>query len=246
MNGPGVHDEKAELLARSPLCHGIDLGTVKELARFATLVERARGESFCTEGAPAEGLFLLTRGVVKLVRSLEGGRDVIIELVGHGDVIGEAALTDAALYDASAICVHPSTALAIGREAAQSFVAANPGAVRNVLALLHESLLRAHQRVEDLSIFRVRQRLARFLVRLGDWVGREEGGRIVVPLALSRQELAALVGTTMETTIRVMSGLRQEGLVTPARRGVVLNDRAALELIAGESGDARTSAPPRA
>jgi CRP/FNR family transcriptional regulator len=102
-----------------------------------------------------------------------------------------------------------------------------------VLALLHASLLRAHQRVEDLSIFGVRQRIARFLIRLADWTGRQERGRIVVPLALSRQELAALVGTTMETTIRVMSGLRQQGLVEPARRGVVLTDRAALELVAG-------------
>jgi CRP-like cAMP-binding protein len=91
---------------------------------------------------------------------------------------------------------------------------------------------RAHLRVEDLSIFGVRQRIARFLVRLADWTGRQERGRTIVPLALSRQELAALVGTTMETTIRVMSGLRQQGLVEPARRGVVLTDRAALETIA--------------
>jgi hypothetical protein len=105
-------------------------------------------------------------------------------------------------------------------------------AIRNVLALLQASLRRAHLRVEDLSIFGVRQRIARFLIRLADWTGRQERGRTVVPLALSRQELAALVGTTMETTIRVMSGLRQQGLVEPARRGVVLTDRAALERVA--------------
>ena len=111
--------------------------------------------------------------------------------------------------------------------------AGQPGvAIRNVLALLQASLRRAHLRVEDLSIFGVRQRIARFLIRLADWTGRQERGRTVVPLALSRQELAALVGTTMETTIRVMSGLRQQGLVEPARRGVVLTDRAALETVA--------------
>ena len=83
-------------------------------------------------------------------------------------------------------------------------------------------------------MFGVRHRIARFLLRLADWTGREDHGRVVVPLALSRQELAALVGTTMETTIRVMSGLRQEGLVEPGRRGVVLPNRAALELVAGD------------
>jgi CRP/FNR family transcriptional regulator len=154
-------------------------------------------------------------------------------------VLGEAALTDGERYDASAVCVHPSTVLGIPREDALAFVASNADAVRNVLALLHASLRRAHQRVEDLSVFGVRHRIARFLLRLADWTGRDDHGRVVVPLALSRQELAALVGTTTETTIRVMSGLRQEGLVEPGRRGVVLLDRAALELVAGDPQLAR-------
>ena len=232
MNGRGSPDETLELLARSGLCRGMEPETVKDLARHARRIDRPRGEAFCTEGAPADELFLIARGVVKLVRSLDSGRDVIIELVGRGDVVGEAALTDGR-HDASAVAVHPSTALAIGRERARDFVGANPDAVRNVLALLDGSLLRAHQRVEDLSVFGVRQRIARFLIRLADWTGRQERGRTVVPLALSRQELAGLVGTTMETTIRVMSGLRQQGLVEPARRGVVLTDLAALAMVAG-------------
>jgi CRP-like cAMP-binding protein len=232
MNDAGSNEDALDLLARSTLCHGMELEIVSDLARHAVRLERARGEGFCAEGAPAESLFLIARGVVKLVRSLDSGRDVIVELVGPGDVLGEAALTDGGVYDASAICVHPSTALAIGRGAAQAFVTSNPEAIRNVLALLHASLQRAHLRVEDLSIFGVRQRIARFLIRLADWTGRQERGRTIVPLALSRQELAALVGTTTETTIRVMSGLRQQGLVEPARRGVVLTDRAALETVA--------------
>jgi CRP-like cAMP-binding protein len=232
MNDAGPNKDALDLLAQSALCQGMELETVKELARYAVRVERARGERFCSEGAPAETLFLISRGVVKLVRSLDSGRDVIVELVGPGEVLGEAALTDGSNYDASAVCVHPSTALAIGRNAAQAFVTSNPEAIRNVLALLHGSLRRAHLRVVDLSIFGVRQRIARFLIRLADWTGRHERGRTVVPLALSRQELAALVGTTMETTIRVMSGLRQQGLIEPARRGVVLIDRTALETVA--------------
>jgi CRP-like cAMP-binding protein len=232
MSNAGSTEEALELLAGSTLCQGMRLETVSGLARHAVRVERARGESFCAEGARAESLFLLARGVVKLVRSLDSGRDVIVELVGPGEVLGEAALTDGGVYDASAICVHPSTALAVGREAAQAFVTSHPAAIRNVLALLQASLRRAHLRVEDLSIFGARQRIARFLIRLADWTGRQECGRTVVPLALSRQELAALVGTTMETTIRVMSGLRQQGLVEAARRGVVLTDRAALEMVA--------------
>jgi CRP-like cAMP-binding protein len=228
-------EDVADLLARSPLCQGMAPEAVTDLARHASQLERSRCESLYAEGGAAEALFVLTRGVVKLVHSLDSGRDVIVELVGPGEMLGEASLTDDAVYDSSAICVHPTEALLIPREAAQAFVASNPAAVRNVVALLHQSLVRSHQRVEDLSVFRVRRRIVRFLLRMADWIGREERGRVVVPVALSRQELAALVGTTIETTIRVMTDLRQEGLVAPGRRGVVLTDLATLRAVAQQA-----------
>jgi CRP/FNR family transcriptional regulator len=128
--------------------------------------------------------------------------------------------------------VHPSTVLSIPLAAALQLLAAHPACVRNMLAVMNDSVTRAHKRVEDLAVFGARQRIARFLIRLADWAGRVESGRTVVPVALSRQDMAALVGTTMETAIRVMSGLRRQGLVLPARRGVVLVNREALESLA--------------
>jgi CRP/FNR family transcriptional regulator len=227
-----AHQEALEILAESSLCRGMPPEAAADLARHATLFDRVRGDCLYAEDAPASALFLIVRGVVKLVRALDNGRDVIIELAGRGDVVGEAALADEARHDTGAVCVHPSTVLSIPREEALAFVATHPEAVRNLVGLLHGSVLRAHARVQDLAVFGVRQRIARFLIRLADWAGREEQGKVLVPLALSRQEMAALVGTTMETTIRVMSGLRQQGLIAPARRGVLLPDRAALEALA--------------
>jgi CRP-like cAMP-binding protein len=227
-------DDALHLLANSSLCRGMPADAVANLAAEATVIERGPGESLCVEATPASTLFLIVRGVVKLVRALESGRDIIVELLGRGDVFGESALADGGVYDTRAVCVHPSTVLAMPRASALAFLAAHPEAVRNLLALMNESVLRAHRRVEDLAVFGVRQRIARFLIRLADWAGRAEQGRTVVPVALSRQELAALVGTTMETAIRVMSSLRREGLVQPARRGIVLPDRAALESLARE------------
>jgi CRP-like cAMP-binding protein len=228
----GLAEEARDTLTQSSLARGMPPDAIALLADRSTLLERARGDELYDEDAPARSLFLIIRGVIKLVRELETGREVIIELVGPGEVIGEAALADDARHDTRAVCLHPAVVVSIPREEVHAFIRQNPEAARNVIALLHRSLLGAHRRVEDLSVFGVRQRIARLLLRLADWTGRVQEGRIHVPLALSRQELAALVGTTMETTIRVMTSLREGGLVEPARRGVVLNDRAALEQVA--------------
>jgi CRP-like cAMP-binding protein len=229
-----IHEmtEAQELLGDAPICRGVTPAIVADLARNATLVHKARGEELYSDTAPAGALFLISRGVVKLLQALDSGRDIIIELAGRGDIIGEAALTEQDLYGTRAVCVHPTTALMIPRADAAAYVANNPEAVRNVVALLHACIRRARQRVEDMAVFGVRQRIARFLVRLADWTGRPEDGNVLVPVALSRQELAALTGTTVETAIRVMSALRQQGLVEPARRGIVLRDRAELEQLA--------------
>jgi CRP/FNR family transcriptional regulator len=101
--------------------------------------------------------------------------------------------------------------------------------LRNVVALLHSCVARAENRIEHMATFGVRQRVVRLLIRLAEWIGRAEGGHLVVPVALSRQEIADLCGTTLETAIRVMSLLRQRGLVLPGRRGFVLVNRLALE-----------------
>lgn len=228
-----LQEDALQVLARSPLGRDVPREPIAALSKHACRLERTRGDRLYEAGAPATMLFVVERGVIKLVRALGRSREVIIELAGHGDMLGEAALSERALHDSSAVCVHQSTLFAIPRAEALAFISSDALAVRNVLALLHRSLLRAHRRVEDLSVFGVRQRMARFLVQLGDWTGNLERGRLVVSLALSRRELAALTGTTMETAIRVMSGLRDQGLVTPARRGAVVLDRAALELVAG-------------
>lgn len=212
---------------------GIDPAAIASATERASLVEGARGETVYAEGGPATTLYFVVRGVLKLIRTLDRGRDVIVDLAGRGDVIAEAALSDDAAYDTGAVCVHPSTILALPREDVLHLIESQPEAIRTMVAWLNDCVRRAQRRVEDLAVFGVRQRIARHLLRMAEWTGRSTaGGDIVVPVALSRRELAALVGTTMETAIRIMSTLRREGLVEPGRCGIVLKDRAALAAVA--------------
>lgn len=216
-------------LSASPLGKGAAPDAIMDLAHRAVFVDKLRGETLFVDRHPAETLYLVLRGVLKLCRPLDGGRDVIVEMVGPGDLIGEAALCDGARYTTRAVAVHPSTVMALPRPDLMGFLERDPAAMRNVLSMMTGAVARAEGRVEDLAVFGVRQRIVRLLIRLADWTGRKEGGGVVVPVALSRQEVAELCGTTVETAIRVLSVLRKQGLVEPARRGFVLRDPAGLE-----------------
>jgi len=127
---------------------------------------------------------------------------------------------------------------------------------RDVLALVERSPMAARafmreitgrgvnmcQRVEELAGIKVEQRIAMLLLKLADRAGvpLQKGG-IRVPVPLSRQDIADLCGTTIETSIRVMSGLRKKGVVTNAARGFVVECRESLEQIVNQGPASRAS-----
>ena len=87
------------------------------------------------------------------------------------------------------------------------------------------------QRIPEVAGARVETRFAHLFLKLADRLGRPRGASVFIPLALSRQELADLTGTTIETCIRLMSRWGKEGLLATERDGFVLRDRTALEAL---------------
>jgi CRP/FNR family transcriptional regulator len=87
-------------------------------------------------------------------------------------------------------------------------------------------------RLAELTGGRIDIRFARLFLKLADQLGRQEQGATFIALALSRQDLADLTGTTIETAIRIMSRWNKDGVVRTEREGFVIVDRAALEGIA--------------
>jgi CRP-like cAMP-binding protein len=95
-------------------------------------------------------------------------------------------------------------------------------------------LVELTNRLAELSGSRIEPRFARLFLKLAGEMGRHERGGIFVPLALSRQELADMTGTTIETAIRIMSRWGKEDIVHTEKDGFVVLDRSTLEATAGE------------
>jgi CRP-like cAMP-binding protein len=85
------------------------------------------------------------------------------------------------------------------------------------------------RRLAEMSGARVEARFARLFLKLGDQIGRTDRGGLFVPMPLTRQELADLTGTTIETAIRIMSRWQKEDVLHTEKDGFVLLNREALE-----------------
>ncbi|HXH27883.1 MAG TPA: Crp/Fnr family transcriptional regulator [Candidatus Polarisedimenticolia bacterium] len=188
------------------------------------------GETIFHEGDPALMFHFVLGGRVKIVKAAAAGRDVILEIFGPGDPVGVLAAYQERSFPATAVALEATSLLSVPRQELFALLAANPMLARGLLMGLTRRMMELTRKLAERSS-RVEYRIARVLLALADRVGRSEPDGVVIPLALSRQEIADMVGTTQETAIRVMSRWGKDGLVVTEERGFRVPDRRALEAV---------------
>lgn len=169
-------------------------------------------------------------GKVKIVKAATGGRDVILEILGPGDPIGAVAAYEDRPFPATAVALEPCSLLSVPRQEFFALLAVNPMLARGLLLGLTRRMIELTRKLAERSS-RVEFRIARIFLTLADRIGRAQGRGIVVPVALSRQEVADMAGTTQETAIRIMSRWGKDRLLITEDARFVIPDRAALERI---------------
>ena len=150
-------------------------------------------------------------GTVKIVKSTPT-RSVILRIVGAGSPVGIVAAWEGRPYPGTAIAVEPSTILHVPEREFFALTDRHPEILRQLLKLMMDRQVQLGQRVSEMT-GSVETRVAQAFLDLVVSTGRIEGPKAVMPLALTRQEVADLAGTTVETAIRIMSRWGKEGLV---------------------------------
>jgi len=186
------------------------------------------GDTIFREGDPALWFHFILGGRVKIVKAAPDGRDVILEIFGSGDPVGAIAAYEERDFPATAVALEASTMLSIPRQEFFSMLAANPILARGLLLGLTRRMVELTRKLAERSS-RVEYRIARLFLTFADRVGRMEGNGVVIPVPLSRQEIADLVGTTQETAIRIMSRWNKDHLVLTEDTLFRIPDRKKLE-----------------
>jgi CRP/FNR family transcriptional regulator len=220
------------VIATIPILNGLDPASRARLAEHAERRVLGERELLFREGDPARSFCFVARGRLKLVKTLDHGRDQILEICGPGQMLCTAAVCTETSFCCSSVSMeHNTEVVLIPRdEVLSSFEASQPMGA----ALLTEIASRGKalcQRIGELGAGQVEQRLAKLLLKLADREGVPSNGSIRIPIALTRQDLADLCGTTVETAIRIMSRWRRGDIVQTAERGLVIRDPAALKEI---------------
>ncbi len=208
------------LLSQLPLLAGLNERDLAQLAHEVRTDHFEREAAIFGQGDPCDRVWLLRVGEVKIIHHELDGREVILEVVMSGEVFGGAVLF---------MPTHPATAKAMTAVETLSFpsetyahlLGAHPDLARKLIRMLGGRL----HSMMDLQIMageRVERRMAHILLKLAERVGRPEPEGVLITIPLSRQDLADMAGTTLETAIRTISRFRQQGWVATRRGGYLL------------------------
>ncbi len=221
-----------EILRRSVLFRRLTTEDRQRLAAVATVRDFEKSATLFSEGEGSDLLYTVVTGRVKVFKTTPRGTDVILELFGPGDPVGAVAVYESRAYPASAVALEPTTCLLIPRHAFFSLLETYPTMVRGLLVGLTHRLVELTNRLTELSGGRIEGRLARFFLKLAKDIGQSRADGTFIGLVLSRQELADMIGTTIETSIRIMSRWGKDEIVRTEKDGFVVVDRSALETVA--------------
>jgi CRP/FNR family transcriptional regulator len=203
-----------------PLLAGLKKEDRAAVAPLCRVRGYEKGETIFHEGEPADRICFVHIGQVKIVKAA-GGRDVIIELLGPGEPVGAVAVFERRPFPASAVALEPSGILSIPEREFFALLERRPEMMRQLLAGLTYRLMMVNKRIADLT-GSADHRAARLFLTLADRVGIPRGGATFIPLPLSRQEIADLIGTTLETAIRLMSRWQKDGIVETEKSGFLI------------------------
>jgi CRP-like cAMP-binding protein len=218
-----------ELLRRIPFFRRLSLELRGRVAAVAHIKTHQRGDLIFSEGDPSDAFMAIVSGRVKVFKSTPAGKEIILEIFGAGDPLGAVAVYEGAPFMASALALEASEILSIEQKAFFRLLEDDPAFVRGLLSGLTIRLAELTRRLAEMSGARVDARFARLFLKLCDQIGRPDRGGVFVPMALTRQELADLTGTTIETAIRIMSRWQKEDVLHTEKDGFVVLNREALD-----------------
>lgn len=186
------------------------------------------------EGDVPEYLYVVWMGRVKLVRHSVDGRDVVLDVMGPGRLLGELAVFEGAPYSQTAQAMEEVAVISISRHDYLDLIERYPSLALAVINELGRRLRVANDLVQSLAVDRVERRIARALLRLAAYNGSKVDDGLMIQMRLTRQDLADMTGTTVETAIRVMSRFRKQGWITTHRGRVIIKQPDQLNLVANQ------------
>ena len=202
---------------------------VERLAARVSVRHYGFREIIVAEDEPSAGLYYLRSGKARIYRAGVEGREQTLRLIAPGDTFGEVPVFDQGMNPSTVEAIEPSTVVVVPAHVFIALVEANPAVAMHLLRHFARRMRSFTELIQQISTQTVPSRLARYLYQLAREEGISTAEGVVVPRAITQQDLASLLGSVREVISRTLHTMAEDGIIEVRRGDILIRDIKGLE-----------------
>lgn len=198
---------------------------LKEIQPYLIKEKFKKKQEIFSEGDSSDWFYILVSGKVKLTKISSEGKEIIVELISPTDFFGGLAVLKGFPYPANAIAMEDSEIIKISKPDMLRILDLFPSIMYEITSNLSMRVKEFHETLRNVALEKVESRIASLLVKLANKLGKEmDDGSIMIDMKLTKQDIAEMVGTTVETSIRTLSRFKKLGLLKERNGKLIISD----------------------
>jgi len=220
-------DDTRNLLSYIQLLEGLTPTQLDWVAQHAHRRNFEAGRNVMTVEQPGEAVYIILHGTVK-IHVEQGERDVILSILGTGDLLGEMSLIDSVGRSASAVTLENTLMLWMDKTTFTYMLDNFPPVARNLVKIMSARVRLSDQMIQALATLDVNGRVARQLLAFAEKYGREKDGVTQIRITLTQSDIADLVGASRKRVNQAMVLFKEQGLLDDTDGRIAIKDRKGL------------------
>jgi CRP-like cAMP-binding protein len=221
-----IRDDVRAALANESIFKALSSADVDRLLSYARVTRYRAGSEIFSKGDPGTSLMAVLEGTVRISSPSATGREIILNLIRPGDIVGEIALLDGRERSADAFAMTDCELLVLNRRDFMPFLRDRPEVCIKLIELLCQRLRHTSEQVEQLSFWSLESRLAEALLRLCE--DRDKTSGAPSSVHITQRELGNMVGGSREHINKHLQAWQKAGLIELGKGAIVIRDPAAM------------------
>lgn len=211
-------------LQNVPIFADLEEPELKKIEKLGLRKKYKKGNIVVLEKEMGAALFVIVSGKVKIVRTDEDGREVILSIFGPGEFFGEMSLLDGLARSASVVALAKAELFMIHRRDFLKLLNEHPQVAISLLGELTTRLRKADTQIKSLSLKDASGRVANVILMLADDIGVFRKGKVEIDELPLQQDMANMAGTSRETVSRMLHQFIREGHLQLEGNKLTIND----------------------
>jgi len=228
-------DLRLQKLGMVPFFQKLSEEQLRQVNKKFTATHYPSEETIYRQGEVATMLRVVVAGNVKLLYHTMEGDGVLLDMLKAGEFFGNPGAKSGDVYNETAQTQTKACILSIRLNDFRKIMDTYSSVAMGVLDITTDRLNKSRQRIQHLSTLPVKKRIAHALITLANKFGEKTTRGLLIQLPLSRKDLADMVGTSAETSSRIMSQFQEDDLITSGRQWVAIKDKPELLRISAQS-----------